>query len=224
MRHERGEGIVGDLGPGTREARDQRALACVGETHHPDVGEQAQLQPDAFLFALCSRLREARRLERGSGEVHVAEAAPPAFGEDVADAIVAKVGDHLARGSVLHQGAGWNLEEKLLRGVAVLIAPAAGLAVARLVFALEAEVEQRGEPAVRFQDHVAAISAVSAGRAAARSVLLPPEGDGTAAAVARFDVDLCFVDELHGESSRLETLEPVQACAVCDFPAGTTCT
>ena len=78
----------------------------------------------------------------------------------------------------------------------VLIAPAAWFAVARAVFALETEVEQRGQPLVGFEEDVAAVAAIAARRAAARHELLSAESHRARPAVAGLHANFRFVDEL----------------------------
>ena len=51
---ERGEGIVGDFGTGSGDARDERGLANVGETDQADVGEQLELEAQMALFAVAA--------------------------------------------------------------------------------------------------------------------------------------------------------------------------
>ena len=53
---QRGEGVVGDLGPGGGEARDQRGLADVGVADEAGVGQQAEFQAVAALFAGAAEL------------------------------------------------------------------------------------------------------------------------------------------------------------------------
>src|SRR5207248_10628681 len=81
------------------------------------------------------------------------------------------------------------------RRVAVLVAAAAWLAVARAVLALEAEVEQRGQALVGEKDDVAAVPAIPARGAAPGDELLPAESDGARAAIARLHGDFRLVDE-----------------------------
>src|SRR5207237_3363153 len=128
----------------------------------------------------------------------VAEAPAAAPGEHATGAVLVEVGDDLPARGVLHERPRRHLEEQFLRRMSVLVAAAPRLAVARPVFALEAEVEERRQPAVGLEDDVGAIPAVSTRGTAPGNVLLPAEGDRSPAAVTRFDVDLCFVDELHG--------------------------
>ena len=99
---ERGESIVGDLGFGSRDHREQGALAHIGEPDQPDVGQDLQFEDEGAFVALLARLRIARRLVRGALEMPVSEAAPAAFEQYKLFA----VGRHLAdifgeRGAVL---------------------------------------------------------------------------------------------------------------------------
>src|SRR5207302_9832483 len=84
------------------------------------------------------------------------------------------------------------------RGVPILVAAAPRLAVARAVLALEAEVEQRGQPLVGLEDDVAAVAAIAARGAAARHELLAPKRYRAGTAVAGFDENFRLIDELHG--------------------------
>ncbi len=60
--HERGERVVGDLGPGRGDDRDQRRLAGRREADQPNVGDALQLEDDVELVARFAELGEARRL------------------------------------------------------------------------------------------------------------------------------------------------------------------
>ncbi len=78
VRLQRRERVVGDLGPGGGERRQQRALPRVGLPDQPDIGDQLQLQLDAPRLAGASRLVLARGLVRRRREGRVAATAPPA--------------------------------------------------------------------------------------------------------------------------------------------------
>ena len=82
VRHQRRERIVGDLGAGGGDARDQRRLADVGEAEQPDVGEQLELEADVALLARRARLGLARRAIGRRREVDVAAPALAALGDD----------------------------------------------------------------------------------------------------------------------------------------------
>src|SRR5690606_34408901 len=78
-----------------------------------------------------------------------------------------------------------------------LIGASPVLAVARLVAAGVAEVDQGVEVAVAHGVHAAASPAVAAVRPAEGNELLAAKAHAAAAAVAGYHVDGCFVDELH---------------------------
>ncbi len=75
LRFERGEGIVGDLGPGGGDRSQQRALAGVGHADEADVGDQLQFQPQSAFLAFGAGLGVARGLVGGGFELPVAAAA-----------------------------------------------------------------------------------------------------------------------------------------------------
>src|SRR5690606_31660216 len=79
----------------------------------------------------------------------------------------------------------------------VLVGPAPALAVAGLVLALVAEVDQRVDVAVGGGPDAAAAAAVAAVGAALGDELLATERRDPVAAVAGDDLDVRFVDELH---------------------------
>ena len=194
---EGGEGIRGDLGPGTGERRQQGGLAGVGETDQADVGDQLQLQVDPPLLARLPQLAEPWSLADGSGEAGVAPAAPATRGHhqalagdgEVPDQLAALgVGDHRPRGHGQHQiGA---------VGAAPLgpatRPPVGSVEVASLAIAAEAALVIGDS-----QHDAPAPAPVAAVRAAHGDVLLVPEADRAASAGAGADVEADLVEE-HG--------------------------
>ena len=71
VRRERRERIVGDLGTGRRDPRDQRGLSGVGEPDQPDVGQQLQLEAEELLFATPAGLGAPRCAVGGAHEPRV---------------------------------------------------------------------------------------------------------------------------------------------------------
>ena len=63
------------------------------------------------------------------------------------------------------------------------------VAVGRHILALHAEIQQGGQVVIHLKDHIAALAAVAAVRAAGRHVFFPVEGHGAVAALAGFDKD-----------------------------------
>jgi len=67
-----GEGIVGNLGAGGADGRQQGGFAGVGHAHDAHVGDELQLQVQPALLARLAPLGDARGLVSGSGEGGVA--------------------------------------------------------------------------------------------------------------------------------------------------------
>src|SRR5882724_5740073 len=142
-----------------------------------------------------SRLMLSRRLVHAGGKVLVATSAAPTSGHD----------DTFVRpGEIVYLRAGLfvidNRPHRDLQDNALAVAPSAiGAfpvpAALAFVFRIEAEVDQRVMALTGFHNDVAARAAVATGRAAPRDKLLPPEGHTSVAAVPRFDLDDCFVNE-----------------------------
>src|SRR5205823_11402816 len=96
VRFEGGEGVVGDLGFGGGEARDQGGLADVGIADETGVGEETQFETVGALFAGATELVLARSLVGAGGEVLVASSASSAFGDDDGFVGMSEVVDELA--------------------------------------------------------------------------------------------------------------------------------
>ena len=166
---ERGESIVGDLGFGSRDHREQGALARIGEPDQPDVGQDLQFEDEGAFVALLARLRIARRLVRGALEMPVSEAAPAAFEQYELFA----VGRHLAdifgeRGAVLlfdhtpGDRAQRHGDDDVPGVPARRAGSRAALPVLGELVALVFEVDKRPVLAVALQDDAAALAAVAA--------------------------------------------------------------
>ena len=113
---ERGEGVVGDLGLGGGEARDQRGFADVGIADQTGVGQQPQFEPVVALFAGAAQLVLAGSLVGAGGEVLVAASAASAFGDDDGLVGAGEVVDQLAGVVVVEQRADGDLESRMLAG------------------------------------------------------------------------------------------------------------
>src|SRR5258706_247994 len=193
--HERRKRIVGDLGLGRGEPRDQRGLARVGEPDHPHVGQELQLEVDPPLLARPPQVGAARGAIGRGGEAGIAAPAAgsagdleplPGLGEVAQRQAAVPLGD---RGAERHAQDGVEAARALLVG-AFAVLPALGGVVTLVV-----EVQQGGDGWIRLEDHAAAVPAVTPVGAAARHVLLTPEADAARPAVATPDEDVDLVDE-----------------------------
>ena len=93
---EGGEGVVGDLGFGGGDARDEGGFADVGVADEAGVGEETEFEAVAALFAGAAEFVLARGLMGAGGEVLVAAAAASAAGDDDGLAGAGEVVDELA--------------------------------------------------------------------------------------------------------------------------------
>jgi hypothetical protein len=192
---ERGEGVVGHLGLGGRDAADQRGLAHVREPHQRHVGEQLQLEPQPVLLAVLALLGEGGRAPAVGQEAGVAPPAPPALGGQVAVTHVHQVGQQLAV-AVAHHGAHGHGHDDVAARPAVAGLAHAVRAVARPAERVVPEREQRGDVVVGDQPDVAPRAAVTPVGAAPGDVRLPAERHRPGAAVPGLGVEVALVDKL----------------------------
>ena len=124
IRRQRGEGVVGDLRAGGRDAGDERRLAGVREADEADVGEQLQLEPQILLLARFARLHLARRPIGRRREVRVAHAAAAAARDEHALAFGGEIREQRVR---LVRVAGLLVDERADRhGELEIVAALAG--------------------------------------------------------------------------------------------------
>ena len=217
MRLEGSEGVVGDLGPGRRDAGDERALAHVGEADQSHVGPEEQLEVVPRLLAAFTLLGEGRCPPPVGEEAGVPPSAaatvpgqpPVARGDQVAeDSAVAATGPGAHRDR--------NLEVGPIRSVTALAAPVA--AIGGPTMGMVAEPEQRRLVGGGHQPYVAAPAAVAAVGAAPVDVGLTPKGHRAGSAVARLDVHLCLVDEPGHSSDPTDDLVSARLSATVSVP------
>ena len=92
---ERGEGVVGDLGPGGAHPGDKRALAHAGHAHQGGVSHELHLELDPDAFDGLAQLGKGRRPAGGGHKVDVAAAADAAMADDEGLTGVGEVGHRL---------------------------------------------------------------------------------------------------------------------------------
>jgi len=192
---EGGEGVVGDLGLGGGEARDQRGLADVGKADETGVGEQAEFEAVVVGFAGAAEFVFAGSLVRGGGKVLVATASAAAAGDDDLFVGVGEVVDEVAGVVVVEQGADGDFEDGVFAGGPGHIGAEAVAATLGLVLGVEAEVDEGVVGKRGLHEDIAAVAAVSAGGTAAGDELFSAECHATVAAIACFDPDSCFIDK-----------------------------
>ena len=128
--HQRGERVVGDLGPRRRHRGDQARLAGAREAHEGDVGQRLELELDVAGIARLPQQGEAGGLAAGRGQGGVAQAAAATVGDDERRTHADQVDEDLAVGR-LHDGALGDRQDQVGALGAVAVAALAGLAVDR---------------------------------------------------------------------------------------------
>ena len=108
---EGGEGVVGDLGLGGGEERNQRGFADVGVADQAGVGEETEFEAEVAGFAGAAELVLAGGLVGAGGEVLVATASAAALGDDDCFVGVGEVVDQLAGVVVVDEGADGDFED-----------------------------------------------------------------------------------------------------------------
>ena len=218
VRMQRGEGIVGDLRPRVRDRGDQRRLAGVGHAQQADIGQHAQLQLERLDLAGPARGLLARRAVGAGLEVQVAEAAVAALGQDDLLAVLEQLGDDLLGLGVADDRAHRHAQHHVLASGAELVRAATGLAIARLVAAGVAEIDQRVQVAVAQRVDMAAAAAVAAIGAAKGNELLAPEARAAGTTVSGGHVDRDLIDKFHAcspDERSLQCKKPRHAGASC---------
>ena len=188
-------GIVGDLGMGPRDPRQQGRLARVGKPDQADVGDDLQLHDDPALFAGMTLLDLAggpvgRRFEMG-----VAVPAASAARHDHFIAGSLQVAEHVAAVAIANERAGRDLDDQVLARPPEAIGALAVLAAVRLPVPLVRKVGEVGMAFRGAKDDAAAMAAVAAVGAAPRCVFLPAEAEAAVAPIPSSHEDRHAVDE-----------------------------
>jgi hypothetical protein len=190
----------------------KRALAGVGHAQQAHVGQHPQFQLQLLLLAGPAGCLLARRAVGAALEVQVAEATVAALGQQHRPSGSSSSASTSSVSASVDDGAHRHAQHDVVGRRAVLVGAAAGFAVARLVAAGVAVVDQRVQVAVGHREDAAAAAAVTAVGAAERDELLASKAHAARTAVAGGDVDGGFVDEFHGGPSQ-QTQKPRRAGA-----------
>src|SRR5437588_1134544 len=103
----------------------------------------------------------ARSLMGGGREVLVAASAAPAVGNDHALVGLRKIVHQFAALQVVDHGAHWNFEHDVVARLAAAVGAFAVTSALRVVFWIEAEVDESVVRLAGFHDDVAALAAVA---------------------------------------------------------------
>ena len=197
LRFQGGEGIVGDLGPRRRHARQESGLAGIGHADQAGIGDQLQLEDEDAFFRRLPRQREVRRLVGRALEMIVAEAAIAALQQAEALAHRGHVHDQRLAVFFIDLGADRNLHDGVVAALAGHHLAQAALPALGFHMLLEAVVDQGVEIVHGLGDHVAPAAAIAAIGAAIFDELLAAERNAAVPAGAGLGIDLGDIQKAH---------------------------
>ena len=195
---QRGEGIIRNLGAGRRNRGQEGGFAGVGQANQPGISNQFQAQPKPAFFPWPALIGTARRAIGRGFVIRVAKAAIAAEGQHHAFAELIQVRDHGFAVFSENLRAHGQFQHHFVAGRACTIRPGTIAALARFEVLGVAEINQRIQASDRFGDHIAALAAIAAIRAAEFDEFLAPKGNDAIAAIAGLHPDFRFIKELHG--------------------------
>src|SRR5208282_3864319 len=169
---------------------EERRFPGIRQADDAGIGDQLQPQPDRVLFAGLARIGAARRAVGRGLEIGIAEAAVTAARQNDALAEFGEIGEKGLAVLVVDLRTDRHLEHGVGAVGAMAVLAHAGAPVLGKKVLLIAIVDQRIEAVDRFHDHVAALAAVAAVRAAELDEFFAPERHAAVTAVAGANIDL----------------------------------
>src|SRR6185437_4252299 len=169
----------------------------IGQSQQSHVRDHFEFELEGPLLPRQAGTELARRAVGARLEALVAPATLAAAGHQQLLDVAGQIAEHLLGVGVAHHGADRHRHVKVRAAAAGAVVGAAGLAVAGLEGALDAEVGEGVYPGGGAQEDAAAVAAVAAVRAAERHELLAPEAGAAPAAVAGLHPRPRLIDELH---------------------------
>ena len=156
------ERVVGDLGAGGRNDRQERGLAGVRLPDETDVGDELELQLELADHAFLARLPLARGLVGGRREERIALPASPALRDHEFLAVLQYLGDDLPGLGLAQDRARRHGHDDVRPGTPALVRAHAVLAALGHPVVAVGVVEQGREVRVAAHDHAAAAAAIAA--------------------------------------------------------------
>ena len=185
---QRRERIVGNLGTGRGDPRDERRLARVGEPDEADVGQELQLEAQESFFARFTRLDAPWGAIGRGDEARVAAAATASLCDEDLLALVGEIPEQmqaLVRGILFEdERPDRHLDLEVVGRPPGLVGALPVRTAPGFELGVKTEVDERVLAGSGDDVDGAAVAAVAAVRAAARDELLTSEAERTGASVA----------------------------------------
>ena len=195
---QRGERVIRNARTSVRNGCDEGRLARIGHAQQAHIGQHLQFQFEIFLLAGPARCFLAWSAVNGTLETQVAETPVTALGDGDDFARLEQLEQHFARFSVRDDGAHRHFQRDVITRGTEHIGAHAVLTALGIVAARETKVHQGIEVGVCDREHMSAAPPVAAIGTAELFVLFMPKRDAARPAVSSRDIDIGFVNELHG--------------------------
>jgi len=198
---ESGEGVIRYFGPYRGNPGNQGGLAGIGVPDDPHIGHEFQFQADLAGFSGLAGFGVAGSLVGGGGKPGISPASQSSPGNDESLGFPGQVFEHLSRFRVAHDSPPGHRKNEVRSAPPFLIFPFSVLASLGVIMLAVTKIEEGGELAVGFQNHVPAITPVAAVGTPAGNILLTAKADATFSPIAGLDEDFYFIDKLDRSDS-----------------------
>ena len=189
---------------------DERGFPYARESQKTDIRQHLQLEAQLLFFTRLAFFRIKRRTDSRCREMGISAAAMPTFDDEGFLSILRHIRQKFAGLIVIDHRSERHLDEDVLCIFAEHLFGAAVGTGFGSEFSMTAEIDQRIQVAIRFDEDRAALAAITARRAAARYILLTAEGNHPVPARTGDYNNLCSIDK-HGVPrlrNRRNTQEP----------------
>ena len=167
--------IVGNLWFRIGDSGQQSGLTYIGQTYQTYIGNDLQFQHEIQLFGRPTGLRVFRRLHGTGGIMLVSATASAPLQENDSPIVTGHIYDHLSAFSLLHHRSLRNLQYNVPTVLSPAVFLVSRITVLSLILSRISEINESVQSLVNLQNHVAALSAVSAVRPACRDILFSAE-------------------------------------------------
>ena len=193
IRLQRRKGIVGDLRGGISCCRQERRLPRVRYTDDTHIRDQLQLQRQVLFLIGFTFFRSARCLIGRGNKMCVTASAPSALADDELLSVMGQISQHGTGFLFADDSARRNQNIEILSRFPRHIVDPALLTVSSNITCLVAKRCQRIQPAVYFQDQIAAMSAVTTVRAAPGNIFFTVKMHESIPALAGTNINFSFI-------------------------------
>ncbi len=195
--YQRGERIIGNFRLRRGYRTDKRRFTGIWHTQHTDIRQQHQFQQQIALITRCPhRFLTRSTVDRGF-ETGVTQAVPAAFSDHQTLTMFRHVAHGFAGALIDNSRTDRHFNRNVFTAFTGAIAARAILTTFRTERFFKTVIDQRVQVFVGFHPYVAAITAITAVRAAFWNIFFTAEAHATITAITCNDQNRCFINKLH---------------------------